>query len=167
MWTCDVCGRPCASRIGLCAHRKSHRWRGDPSTSTTQSIVLVVNNPGVCFPKADNPDHIGVAVKPDHPVTVVDNLSGLISRVGRWVGLMQRLCNNASVGRYAIKIKFQSRARNEISWELTFLLAAVILKGVLAGGYPYISVPMLYILAWLTSITVCSNLCVVTRRASC
>jgi len=70
-------------------------------------------------------------------VTVVDNLSGLISRVGRWVGLMQRLCNNASVGRYAIKIKFQSRARNEISWELTFLLAAVILKGVLAGGYPY------------------------------
>ena len=77
-----------------------------------------------------------MAVKPDHPVTVVDNLSGLISRVGRWVGLMQRLCNNASVGRYAIKIKFQSRARNEISWELTFLLAAVILKGVLAGGYP-------------------------------
>jgi len=25
MWTCDVCGRPCASRIGLFAHRKSHR----------------------------------------------------------------------------------------------------------------------------------------------
>jgi len=25
MWTCDVCGRPCASRIGLFAHRKSHQ----------------------------------------------------------------------------------------------------------------------------------------------
>ena len=25
MWTCDVCGRPCASHIGLFAHRKSHR----------------------------------------------------------------------------------------------------------------------------------------------
>ena len=25
MWTCDVCGRPCSSRIGLFAHRKSHR----------------------------------------------------------------------------------------------------------------------------------------------
>jgi len=25
MWTCDVCGRPCASRSGLFAHRKSHR----------------------------------------------------------------------------------------------------------------------------------------------
>jgi len=25
MWTCDVCGRPCASRIGLFAYRKSHR----------------------------------------------------------------------------------------------------------------------------------------------
>ena len=25
MWTCDVCCKPCALRIGLFAHRKSHR----------------------------------------------------------------------------------------------------------------------------------------------
>ena len=38
MWTCDVCGKPCASRIGLFAHRKSHRWSGDPSTSSTTQL---------------------------------------------------------------------------------------------------------------------------------
>jgi len=35
-----VCVCVCTSRIGLFAHRKSHRWRGDPSTSTTQSIIV-------------------------------------------------------------------------------------------------------------------------------
>jgi len=64
-WTYDVCGRPCTSRIGLFAHRKSHRWREDPSTSTTQSIVwlnqtIVIHNANhikVALPTTNSRDH--------------------------------------------------------------------------------------------------------------
>ena len=102
------------------------------------SQSLAVNDPGrrwVCFPKVDDPDHMGAAVRPDHSVTVVnhpaDQSAGQAGGVGR-----RSDCNHAVMGRYTTEILSRSKTTNEISLELPFPLAIVILKGVLADWYP-------------------------------
>ena len=113
-------------------YRRTMQWVMFVSLFLSQS--LAVNDPGrrwVCFPTVDDPDHMGAAVRPDHSVTVVNHPAD--QSAGQAGGVTRRSdCNHAVMGRYTTEILSRSKTTNEISLELPFPLAIVILKGVLA-----------------------------------